>query len=287
MTLESLIRESASRLEASGVWFGHGTDNALDEASWLVLHALGLPPEQAPDYSQLVETESVVTARALVTERIERRVPSAYLTGSAWFCGLAFKSDERALVPRSPLAELIETGFTPWLRDGPVARALDLCTGSGCIAIALAHRFTGCAVDATDLSADALSLAEENVGLHNMAERVVLYQGDLFQPVHSRRYDLIVSNPPYVNAADLAAMPAEYHAEPAMGLGSGDDGLDITRRILANARDHLEPDGLLVVEVGESMAAAQSSFDALALNWIDLACGGDGVFAIAASDLPR
>lgn len=284
-TLEDLIRAAAQQLDDAGVWCGHGTDNVLDEACWLVLHALGLPPEQAPDYSQAVSQEDIINATALVAERITRRVPAAYLTGQAWFCGLSFKSDERALVPRSPIAELIVDRFEPWLDPTRVTRALDLCTGGGCIAIALAHAFDSAVVDATDLSADALSLAHENVALHAMASRVNLLEGDVFEPVEGRRYDLIVSNPPYVDAIDLDAMPDEYQAEPAMGLASGDDGLDITRRILASAADHLTEQGLLVVEVGASMPAAVEAFASLPLHWLEFEHGGDGVFAVHADAL--
>ena len=221
----------------------------------------------------------------MIDQRIRTRAPAAYLTGTAWFCGHAFKSDARALVPRSPLAELIHAGFAPWLNSAAPGRLLDLCTGGGCIAIATAHRFPACVVDATDLSPDALALARENVAMHALEARVRLLEGDLFAPVQGQRYDLIVSNPPYVNAADLAAMPEEYHAEPAMGLGSGVDGLDITRAILANAAAHLTPDGLLVVEVGASMADAERAFSDLPLTWIDFEQGGEGVFCISAAAL--
>ncbi len=285
MSLENVIRESAARLDEAGVWCGHGTDNVLDEAAWLVLHALGLPPDQAPDYAQWVGQRELALARGLIEERIAKRVPAAYLTGTAWFCGHAFKSDARALVPRSPLAELIQADFSPWLDDPRVGRALDLCTGGGCIAISLAHHFEHCVVDATDLSPEALELATENVALHGLQGRVNLFEGDLFSPVKGQRYDLIVSNPPYVNAGDLALMPDEYLAEPAMGLGSGQDGLDITRRILAQATSQLTPEGLLVVEVGASMADAEAAFADLPLTWIDLSLGGEGVFVINAADL--
>ncbi|MEM7376087.1 MAG: 50S ribosomal protein L3 N(5)-glutamine methyltransferase [Pseudomonadota bacterium] len=285
LTLESLIRASARRLDDAGVWCGHGTDNVLDEAAWLALHALGLPPDQAPDYAQVPTEAEAAAVHALVTARITRRVPAAYLTGTAWFAGHAFRSDARALVPRSPIAELIENRFRPWVVPEGVHRVLDLCTGGGCIAIATAHALPEAAVHGTDLSADALALAAENVALHGLDARVHLFEGDLFAPLAGERYDLIVSNPPYVDAREIAEMPAEYHAEPALGLASGSDGLDLTRRILREACAHLSDTGVLIVEVGASRPAAKEAFAGLPLQWVAFEHGGDGVFAVTAAAL--
>ncbi|MEM9603749.1 MAG: 50S ribosomal protein L3 N(5)-glutamine methyltransferase [Pseudomonadota bacterium] len=285
LTLESLIRASARRLDDAGVWCGHGTDNVLDEATWLALHALGLPPDQPPDYARVRSEADAAAVRSLVTARITRRVPAAYLTGTAWFAGHAFKSDARALVPRSPIAELIQARYRPWIVPERVHRVLDLCTGGGCIAIATAHALPEATVHGTDLSADALALAAENVALHGLDARVRLFEGDVFAPVAGERYDLIVSNPPYVDAREIAEMPAEYHAEPALGLASGADGLDLTRRILREAGAHLSDAGVLIVEVGASMPAATAAFAHLPLQWVAFEHGGDGVFAVTASEL--
>lgn len=284
-TLEQLIRGAAQQLEDAGVWCGHGTDNALDEASWLVLHALGLPPEHSPDYSQRVEPADAARACAIVVERIERRVPAAYLTGKAWFCGLAFTCDDRALVPRSPIAELIQDRFQPWVDAEKVTHALDLCTGGGCIAIAMSHALPNALIDAADLSEQALSLARENVEQHDLEQRLQLHLGDLFSPLEGKCYDLIVSNPPYVDVDELNAMPDEYRAEPALGLAAGEDGLDITWRILRSAPKHLKADGVLVVEVGASMPAAIDAFSGLPLTWLEFENGGSGVFLIDATSL--
>ena len=234
------IRYGASRFSAAGLTFGHSHDNPIDEATHLVLAALHLPPDLPPAYGtgKLVsdEREKVL---ALIERRIAERVPVAYLVGETWFAGLKFKSDRRALVPRSPIAELIESRFTPWLDDRHVERALDLCTGSGCIGIAMAEYNPEWQVDLVDVSDDALSLANENIAYQHVEDRVRAIKSDLFAGVEGVVYDLIVSNPPYVTHAEYAAMPAEYSHEPVLGLTSGDDGLDITLRILDEAADHL------------------------------------------------
>ncbi len=284
-TIIDLIRYGASRFSAAGLTFGHSYDNALDEATQLVLHALHLPHDLGPAYGQarltLEEKEEVL---GLFLRRIEERIPAAYLTGEAWFAGLSFRSDPRALVPRSPIAELIEAGFEPWLGGRDVRRALDLCTGSGCIAIAMAHYHPDWQVDATDLSDEALALAAENrLRLH--ADNVRLVRSDLFEGLSGRHYELIVSNPPYVSNAETDALPAEYSHEPDLGLRAGDDGLDLVLRILRDAPLHLSEDGLLVCEVGESEHALVELLPDVEFAWIEFRVGQMGVFAVECAEL--
>jgi len=285
-TVEAAIRAAATDFQAAGLSYGHGTDNALDEAGWLVSHALGSSPAEPPDYACTLSHAQHDAIRALVARRIDERIPAAYLTGRTWFAGLEFLCDERALVPRSPLAEfLLDDGFglLPLDADEPF-RALDLCTGGGCIAIALATLWPNATVDASDLSSEALSLAAENVALHGVQARVNLLHGPLFEPVEAR-YALIVSNPPYVDAQDLAAMPDEFAHEPSMGLGAGDDGLSLVMPMLAGAAQRLERDGWLVVEVGNSAEALAERVAGLDLGWLEFASGGHGVFAVSRTAL--
>ena len=284
-TIIDLIRYGASRFNAAGLTFAHSYDNALDEATQLTLHALHLPHDIGPAYGQarvtLAEKEEIL---ALFLRRIEERVPAAYLTGEAWFAGLSFKSDPRALVPRSPIAELIESGFEPWLGGREVRRALDLCTGSGCIAIAMAHYNPDWHVDGADLSDDALALARENQArLH--AQNLRLLQSDLFSALSGEHYDLIVSNPPYVTNAQTDALPREYSHEPELGLRAGDDGLDLALKILRDAPLHLTDDGLLVCEVGEAEQALVALLPELPLAWVEFKVGQMGVFVAERHDL--
>jgi ribosomal protein L3 glutamine methyltransferase len=284
-TIIDLIRYGASRFNAAGLTFGHSFDNALDEATQLTLHALHLPHDIGPAYGQarvtLAEKEEIL---GLFLRRIEERIPAAYLAGEAWFAGLSFKSDPRALVPRSPIAELIESGFEPWLGGREVRRALDLCTGSGCIAIAMAHYNPDWHVDGADLSDDALALAHENQArLH--AENLRLLQSDLFSALSGEHYDLIVTNPPYVTNAETDALPREYSHEPELGLRAGDDGLDLALKILRDAPLHLTDDGLLVCEVGEAEQALVKLLPELPLAWVEFKVGQMGVFVAERHDL--
>ena len=284
-TIIDLIRYGASRFNAAGLTFGHSYDNALDEATQLTLHALHLPQDLSPVYGQarvtLAEKEDVL---ALFLRRIEERVPAAYLTGEAWFAGLSFKSDPRALVPRSPIAELIMAGFEPWLGGREVRRALDLCTGSGCIAIAMAHHNPDWHVDGADLSGDALDLAHENADRLGV-DNVRFLQSDLFSGLQGEHYDLIVTNPPYVTNDETDALPPEYAHEPELGLRAGDDGLDLVLKILRDAPLHLHEDGLLVCEVGESERALAALLPELPLAWVEFKVGQMGVFVAECHDL--
>ncbi len=285
LTVRDYIRWGASRFNDAGLYFGHGTDNAWDEASGLVLHSLHLPwdinPEVLSARLTFEERRQVIT---VLERRIHERIPAAYIMGEAWFAGLKFKVDERVLVPRSPIAELIENGFEPWLTAEPL-RILDLCTGSGCIGIACAHAFPQAQVDLADISLDALEVAEENIALHGLGDRVRAVHSDLFSALAGQRYDLIVSNPPYVNQDDLSSMPEEYLAEPEIALGSGSDGLDFTRHLLSEARDHLTANGVLIVELGNSWVSLEEVFPCLPFTWLEFERGGHGVFLLTAVDL--
>ncbi|RNF85176.1 50S ribosomal protein L3 N(5)-glutamine methyltransferase [Montanilutibacter psychrotolerans] len=285
LTIVDLIRHGGSRFGAAGLTFGHSYDNALDEATQLVLHALHMPHDLSPVYgNSRVTTDEKQKVLALFDRRINERIPAAYLTGEAWFAGLSFKSDPRALVPRSPIAELIESGFEPWLGGRQVHRALDLCTGSGCIAIATAHYHPDWQVDGVDINDDALALAAENkTRLH--ADNVTLRKSDLFQQLQGEVYDLIVTNPPYVTNDETDALPAEYAHEPELGLRAGDDGLDLALKILRDAPDHLSEEGLLICEVGEAERALVELLPELPLAWVEFKVGQMGIFVVERADL--
>ncbi|MCX7555879.1 50S ribosomal protein L3 N(5)-glutamine methyltransferase [Xanthomonadaceae bacterium JHOS43] len=286
VTIIDLIRYGASRFGEAGLTFGHSYDNALDEATQLTLHALHLPHDLSPVYGQARLTEAEkAKVLTLFQRRVDERIPACYLTGEAWFAQLCFLTDARALVPRSPIAELIEVGYQPWVGERPVSRVLDLCTGSGCIAIATAVHQPYWQVDGVDLSADALALAQSNVERFDVADRVRLLQSDLFTALDGERYDLIVTNPPYVTHAETDALPPEYAFEPDLGLRAGDDGLDIALRILRDAPDHLTEDGLLICEVGESERALVALLPEVPFSWIEFRVGQMGVFVIERDDL--
>lgn len=285
-SLIDFIRYGATRFGQAGLTFGHSYDNALDEATQLVLHALHLPHDLSPAYGAArLTAEERELVLSLFERRIRERIPACYITGEAWFAQLAFKTDPRALVPRSPIAELIESGFEPWLGGRWVQRALDLCTGSGCIGIATAVHNPEWQVDLVDISEDALDLARENIARFEVGERVRAIRSDLFAGLAGEQYDLIVSNPPYVTHAEVDALPAEYAHEPELGLRAGDDGLDLALKILRDAPEHLTENGLLIVEVGESERALVRLLPEVPFAWVEFKVGQMGVFVVERGDL--
>jgi len=274
----------AQRFDQADLFFGHGTGDPWDEAVYLTFAALGISfDEDDSVMERWLQSQEVAHVEALARRRIEERIPVAYLVGEAWFCGLPFKVDERVLIPRSPIAELINNRFEPLLAAEP-QRILDLCTGSGCIGIACALAFEDARVDLSDISRDALQLARENVLRHGLQERVRVLESDLLRSVQGP-YDLIVSNPPYVSRQEIDELPAEYHHEPELGLLSQDDGLDIPLRILREAAAHLSEDGLLVLEVGYSRAALTDRLPGVPLLWLEFEQGGEGVCALTEQQL--
>jgi len=285
-TIRDCIRWGVSRFNQANLFYGHGLASALDEAVYLSLFALHLPPEFLTDYfdSRLTLDERV-TVLQLLQRRIDEHKPAAYLTHEAWFCGLKFYVNDQVLVPRSPIAELIQQGFSPWLEAEQVENVLDLCSGSGCIAIACAYAFEYADVDAVDISPAAIEVAQRNVADHQLQERVSIIQSDLFEQVPAKRYDVIVSNPPYVDAQDMASLPDEYLHEPELGLAAGDDGLDLVVPMLQQARQYLTDDGILIVEVGNSWQALQDKYPQLPFYWLEFEHGGEGVFLLTAEQL--
>ncbi|MDF2182934.1 50S ribosomal protein L3 N(5)-glutamine methyltransferase [Neptuniibacter sp. CAU 1671] len=285
-TLRDYVRYAMSEFARHEVFLGHGTDNNWDEAVQLVLAAVDLAWDVNPavlDAALLPDEKKQILS--FIEQRVDARKPLPYITRQAWFCELPFYVDERVLIPRSPIGELIQQQFSPWLREDSVTRVLDLCTGSGCIGIACAYAFPDSEVDLVDISPDALEVAGINIEKHQMVDRVFAIESDLFAELKGRKYELIVSNPPYVDAADLASMPDEFQHEPELALGSGPDGLDITRKILRQACDYLTEDGLLVVEVGNSEVHLMQQYPELPVIWLEFEQGGNGVFAISAADL--
>jgi ribosomal protein L3 glutamine methyltransferase len=285
-TLADYVRWAASRFGRAKLHFGHGTDNAVDEALQLVAHGLDLSLPLPPEFffARLTAPEKA-SLEWLIERRIRERRPAAYLTGQAWFAGLSFAVDERVLVPRSPIAELIESRFEPWIDPDRVHRILDLCTGSGCIGIACAHHLPWARVDLTDISGDALEVAESNIRRHGLSGRVRAIRADVFDGLGDERYDIIVSNPPYVAHTEYDSLPEEYAHEPEIGLVAADEGLAVVKRIVDGAAQRLEPGGILVVEVGSSEAAAAEAFSAFPLAWLDFERGGGGVFLLSRDDL--
>ena len=284
--IRDYIRWGASRFAEQQIFLGHGTVTPLDEAAAIVLHTLHQPYNLADDYLDSVltlpERQAVLT---MIERRISERKPSAYLTHEALFANLAFYVDERVLVPRSPIAELIVERFDPWVEEDQVFNILDMCTGSACIAIACAYAFPDAQVDAVDLSEDALAVAHINVENHQLVEQVQLYQSDLFADLPVKPYDIIVSNPPYVAINEWEALPAEFHAEPAMGFTGGETGLDLVIRILIDAKRYLAQNGILIVEVGSSAETLQSLFPSVPFRWLEFERGGDGVFLLTAEQV--
>lgn len=281
-----LLDEVAAELEQADLHYGHGTAGARDDAAALVFHALRLRHDQAPAaYRRAVTPAGRERVRRLVRRRIEERLPSAYLTGITWFAGHPIRVSPDVLVPRSPLAELCERGFEPWIDAARVRSVLDLGTGSGCIAIAAAHALPRAHIDAADLSPAALTIARDNIRRHRLQRRVRAVLSDVYGGLAGRRYDVIVSNPPYVSSAEYRSLPAEYRAEPVLGLKAAAGGLAIVARILSGARAHLRPGGILVVEVGDTERAVRRRWPRLPFIWLEFERGGGGVFLLGAADL--
>lgn len=286
ISLGDWVRWAASCFNESGLFFGHGTENAWDEAVNLVLTVLHLPPDTPSSvfHSALTPTERRTVAN-IIQQRIQTRQPLAYLLKQAWFCGRPFYVDERVLVPRSPMAEWIEKQFVPWIEPDRVERILDIGTGSGCIAIAAAWAFPAAQVDAVDLSADALQVAAINVARYGLQDRVHLHQSDCFAKLPPNQYDIILSNPPYVGSEEFAGLPVEYSHEPKSALYAGNDGLDVVRKILDGAKRFLAPGGILVIEVGNTDAVLAEQFPDLPCTWLELERGGQGIFLLTAEQL--
>ncbi len=289
-TPRDLLRFAISRFQQAALFYGHGTDNAWDEAAYLIAHTLHLPLAQFDALldARLLHSE-VADVLDVLERRVQQRVPAAYLTHEAWLGQFDFYVDERVIVPRSFIAELLANdAFAPWIEFPElVRRAADLCTGSGCLAILLANYYPDAEIDAVDLSSEALEVAEINRSRYGLEEQLQLWQGDLFAPLAGQRYDLIVSNPPYVDAESVAALPPEYLHEPELALGSGDDGLDLTRRLLAQAADYLNPLGILVVEIGHNRDALEEAFPTLPFMWLETSAGDGFVFLLTKEDLEQ
>ena len=287
-TVRDLLRFAVSRFNEAGVFFGHGSENAWDEAVYLVLHTLHLPIDNlTPFIDARLTIEERGQVLGVIERRIKERLPAAYLTNEAWLGDYRFYVDQRVIVPRSHIAELLREQLGPWIDDPwAVGRVLDLCTGSGCLAILAAHAFPEAGIDALDLSPDALAVARRNVADYALENRIELIESDAFAGIAGRTYDVIISNPPYVNAESMATLPEEYRREPEMALGSGEDGLDFTRIILREAAAHLNPGGLLVVEIGHNRDALEAAYPDTAFIWLDTSAGDRFVFLLRREDLP-
>lgn len=288
VTLRDWLRYAVSRFNREQLFFGHGCIDAYDEAVWLLLHTLALPLDRLePFLDACITCEERESMLAVIERRVEERIPAAYLTHEAWLGGFRFYVDERTIVPRSYFFELLSEGFSPWIEDAHnVGSALDLCTGSGCLAIVMAHVFPNAHIVAADLSSDALDVARRNVGDYGLEEQVELVCSDVFSGLAGRHFDLIISNPPYVTAAAMENLPAEYLHEPRMALASGDDGLDVVRQIIAHAGQYLSTSGILAVEVGHNRALVEQAFPELPLIWLSSNDGDDKIFLVHAEDLP-
>ncbi len=288
LTVRDWLRWAVSRFNETGLFYGHGTDNAWDEAVWLVLATLHLPRDTLEPWldARLTKSERLTLLNNL-QQRVVHRLPTAYLVQEAWLGRFRFFVDQRVIVPRSYFAELLENGFAPWIEDTEsIGTALDLCTGSGCLAILMAHAFPNATVDAIDLSPDALAVAQRNITDYGLGDRIQAIQSDLFGAVKGKRYDLIISNPPYVTAAAMDALPAEYRHEPALALAAGADGLDVVRRILRQARQHLNPGGTLAIEVGHNQDLVEAAFPDLPAVWLDTEHAEGKIFLLTRDDLP-
>lgn len=287
-TVRDCLRFAVSRFNQANLFFGHGSDNAYDEAVYLILHTLHLPLDQLePFLDARLAASEVQDVLNMLRRRVNERLPAAYLTHEAWLGEHHFYVDGRVIVPRAFIAELLRDQLAPWINEPEaVSSVLDLCTGSGCLAILAALAFPQARIDAADLSPDALAVARVNVSSYELDDQIELILSDLFSGLRERRYDLILSNPPYVNAASVAALPEEYRHEPALALGSGEDGLDATRIILAQAREHLNPDGILIVEIGHNRDALEAAYPHLPFTWLDTSAGDQHVFLLRREELP-
>ena len=288
VTPQHLIDWALEQFEASDLYYGHGTDNAYDEAVFMVLRSLDIPFDVADNLlNHPLDASAIDKVVSLINERISTRKPAAYLLNEAWFAGLPFFVNEHVLVPRSPFAELIAEQFSPWCDADNVKSILDIGTGSGCIAIASALAFPDAKVDAVDISADALAVARRNIERHELQQRVTLFESDLFDEIKDRQYDLIIANPPYVDDEEMAALPAEYQHEPLLGLHAGQDRLDIVKRILESAADHLTERGVIAVEVGNSQHALSEQYPEVPFMWLEFERGGEGVFLLTREELQQ
>ncbi len=287
LTVRDYLRFAVSRFNEAKLSFGHGSTNSYDEAAYLILHTLHLPLDQLEPFLDARLTESERTeVQNIIQRRVEHRIPSSYLTNEAFLGDFRFYVDERVIVPRSFIAELLREQLSPWIPDPlAIGSVLDLCTGSACLAIIAAHAFPNAKVDAADLSKDALAVAERNVADYDLHDRIELIHSDLFSELGERRYDLIISNPPYVDAESVNALPNEYLHEPKLALGSGDDGLDATRVILEQAAAHLSDNGILIVEIGHNREALEAAFPNLPFTWLDVSAGDQFVFMLHKNDL--
>ncbi|WP_250451267.1 50S ribosomal protein L3 N(5)-glutamine methyltransferase [Caballeronia sp. ATUFL_M2_KS44] len=287
-TVRDLLRFGVSRFTEAGLSFGHGSTNAYDEAAYLILHTLHLPLDTLEPFldARLLDTE-IDAVMQVIERRAKDRVPAAYITQEAWMHGHRFYVDERVIVPRSFIGELLQDGLQPYVADPDhVTRVLELCTGSGCLAILAAQAFENADIDAVDISADALAVAHRNVADYQLEDRVTLYEGDLYAPLPAARYEVIITNPPYVNANAMQSLPAEYRHEPELALAGGADGMDVVRRIVREAGKWLTEDGVLVVEIGNERANVEAALGGLDLVWLSTSAGDDNVFLIQAADLP-
>ncbi|KND59058.1 Protein-N(5)-glutamine methyltransferase PrmB, methylates LSU ribosomal protein L3p [Candidatus Burkholderia verschuerenii] len=287
-TVRDLLRFGVSRFTQAGLSFGHGSANAFDEAAYLILHTLHLPLDTLEPFldTRLLDDE-IDAVMKVIERRAKERIPAAYITQEAWMHGRRFYVDDRVIVPRSFIGELLQDGLQPYVADPDhVTRVLELCTGSGCLAILAAQAFENADIDAVDISADALAVARRNVDDYDLQDRVTLYEGDLYAPLPEAKYEVIITNPPYVNADAMQALPEEYRHEPELALAGGADGMDIVRRIIREAGKWLTEDGVLVVEIGNERANVEAAFGGLDLVWLSTSAGEDNVFLIQAADLP-
>ncbi len=286
-TVRDLLRYAVTRFNTEQLFFGHGSSNALDEAAYLILHTLKLPLDQLdPFLDARLLPEEIASVMRVIERRSKDRVPAAYITNEAWLGAYRFYVDERVIVPRSFIAELIPQHFSPWIQDPEaIENALDLCTGSGCLPILLADAFPNAQIDAVDISADALAVARKNVDDYQLQDRINLVESDLYTQLPPRKYDLLISNPPYVNSGSMSKLPQEYLREPQLALAGGEDGMDLVRKIMAGAAERLTPEGVLVVEIGNERAFAEAAFPELELTWLTTSAGDDMVFLVTAEQL--